>query len=321
MRRILTLVVAYALLLLITACSSGGGVTPPPSTARAATSGDPVIVAAGDIACDPDSPYFSGDDPRYCQDERTADLIRRINPDKVIALGDTQYTDGTAAEYKASYARSWGKPDIKDKTKPVVGNHEYHTKDANGYRDYFGNPGGSDLAYSYKIGSWRVFAANSNCAELAKPGRPGSCSGQAAWIKKTMTDSPTKCTIAAWHHPRRTDVSNHYPGASEVAGLEQAFYDRRGEVVLNGHAHSIEISSKVTPSGVKSSVGAKHFTIGSGGKESRLPWRHLFKPGWTTYRTNSEHAVLKMTLHADSYDYEVININNKVLASGTRSCF
>jgi Calcineurin-like phosphoesterase len=328
MRRIITLVVAM-LVLAGAGCKAGQEPpTPSPDTASAAVprtgtpaaTGDPVIAAAGDIACDPSSPRFNGSDPKYCQDEKTADVVRNINPDKVIALGDEQYTDGTLPEFQKSYARSWGKPDIKDKTKPVVGNHEYHTTNAKGYRDFFGNPGGDDLAYSYKIGDWRVFSLNSNCAELAKPGRPGSCSGQAAWMKKTMKDSPTKCTIAAWHHPRRTDVANHYPGASEVAGFEQAFYDSRGDVVLNGHAHSVEVSAKVTPAGNSSSRGVKHFTIGSGGKESYLPWQHSSKPSWNTYRTNSHHAVLQLVLHPTSYDYELKATDGSTLFSGTRNC-
>lgn len=320
MRRILAVAVAFVILLLVPACTQSKE-GPSPSAPARAVGGDPVIAAAGDIACDPDSSYFLGWRSAYCQDQKTADVVRDINPEKVIALGDTQYTEGRLSDYHKSYDRSWGKPDIKDRTTPVVGNHEYLTKNAQGYRDYFGNPGARDLAYSYKIGEWRVFILNSNCAELAKPGVVGSCSGQTAWMKKTMTDSPTKCTIAAWHHPRRTDVSNHYPGASSVAGFEQAFYDKRGEIVLNGHAHTVEVSNKITPSGNNSSRGSKHFTIGSGGKESRLPWRHSSEPSWTSYRNNATHAVLKLTLHPTSYDYALVEVGGKVLFEGTRSCF
>lgn len=322
-RRIFTFLAAMALLWTLGSCTQPkheSNTNVP--TARAATTEDPVIVAAGDIACDPDSAYFYGNNPKYCQDEATADRVRAINPDKVIALGDTQYTEGTDEQYAKSYSRSWGKDDIKSKTLAVVGNHEYRTKNAQGYRNFFGDPGARDLAYSYKVNdNWRIFVLNSNCSELAKPGVAGSCSGQTDWMKTTMADSPTKCTIAAFHHPRRTDVSVHYPGSTAVSGFEQGFYDRRGEIILNGHAHSVEISNKITPSGSNSSRGTKHFTIGSGGKESGLAWEHSTKPSWTDYRVNNEHAVLKLTLHSSSYDYELVDIDGNVLRSGTRDCF
>ena len=330
-RRIFTVAVAWALLFWLGSCTEAKSPEEPNTpTARAAAPADPTIVAAGDIACDPDSAYFSGSDPRFCQDVKTADRVRAINPSKVIVLGDTQYTDGTASEYAKSYSRSWGKDDIKPKTLPVVGNHEYHTNNAQGYRDYFAGMdlGGADFATSWKLNAnWRIFRLNSNCSELAKPGVTGSCSGQVAWMKKTMTDSPNEvhhcCVPSPIPYERGQPLPRHDLLLAEPTTrlIEQAFYDKRGEIVLNGHAHSIEISNKITPGGSNSDRGVKHFTIGSGGKESKKAWKNATKPGWTDYRINSEHAVLKLTLKASSYDYQLINVDGKVLREGTRNCF
>lgn len=325
MRRILAVGAAVALCITLGSCRTTGqdtSNTSPVTTAAAeVTTPYPTVVAAGDIACDPAHQYFNGGSAQWCKDRETANRVRAINPYKVIALGDLQYEDATLSKFQQSYGRSWGQSDIKTRTYPVVGNHEYKTANAQGYRDYFGNPGDSDLAYSKTIGGWRVFFLNSNCAELDKAGVSGSCAGQVSWMKETMTNSPTKCSIAAFHHPRRTDVANHYPGTTTVAGIEQAFYDKRGEIILNGHAHSIEISNKITPSGANSDRGVKHFTIGSGGKENLKPWQSATKPGWTDYRNNGEHAVLKLTLKPTSYDYAVVDIDGNTLRSGTRNCF
>jgi hypothetical protein len=319
MRRILAVLVAWTILILLPACKdepTGKPLTTDPAgaTATAVTtiSGDPVIAAAGDIACDPDSAYFSGISSKYCQDKKTADLVREIDPDKVIALGDLQYSNGELSEFQKSYSRSWGQPDIKDKTLPIVGNHEYNTSNAQGFRDYF-DKSDPDLSTSVKIGDWRVFLLNSNCTKV-------NCTSIANWMKKTMSEKPTACTLAAWHHPYRTDVANHYPGQSASKVFEDVIYGNRGEVVLNGHAHSLEISNKITPSGTKSTRGIKHFTVGSGGKESYKAWKHSTKPSWTDYRINSKHAVLKMTLHPSSYDYQLIATDGSVLRSGTRNC-
>ena len=63
----------------------------------------------------------------------TSDLVLGLNPDAVLALGDTQYERGAYADFLASWAASWGR--LGDKVYPVVGNHEYLTPGAAGYFD------------------------------------------------------------------------------------------------------------------------------------------------------------------------------------------
>ena len=129
---------------------------------------DPVLVAAGDIACDPADPHFAEDGGNYCEQNLTADLVESQNPSMVAAVGDLQYESGTLSAFQASYDPTWGR--FKGITRPSVGNHEYMTVNAQGYRDYWANRGGADLAYAYNLGTWRIYVLNSNCAELAKPG-------------------------------------------------------------------------------------------------------------------------------------------------------
>ena len=93
----------------------------------AAAAGDPVIAAAGDIACDPAQTAFNGGDGRagVCQQKATYDLLTQIDPAAVLALGDTQYYCGGFDAFSNSYALSWGK--LRAKTYPVPGNHEFLT--------------------------------------------------------------------------------------------------------------------------------------------------------------------------------------------------
>ena len=58
----------------------------------------------------------------------------------VLALGDIQYEDGAGADFDLSYDPAWGR--VKAITRPVPGNHEYHTPGAAGYYDYFGTAAG-----------------------------------------------------------------------------------------------------------------------------------------------------------------------------------
>src|SRR3954470_7762996 len=143
--------------LLLAALALAGGAAP----ARAA---DPVVVAAGDIAC---GPAETGVFP--CQQVATSGLAVGMNPRAVLALGDAQYNSGSLSDFNAFYGPSWGR--LKAITRPVVGNHEYGSPSATGYFDYYNGAGRStgragprgDGWYSFNVGSWHLVALNTNC--------------------------------------------------------------------------------------------------------------------------------------------------------------
>src|SRR3954469_3386314 len=152
-----------------------------------AVSSDPVLVAAGDIACDPASPYATGTSAANCQAGATADTVVGLAPQYVLPLGDTQYSDAanqgeqpTLAQYTNGYGQPWGRRGSRlpsTTVRPVAGNHEYGDmsetsapplSNASNFFSYFG-PGGlnqlppgvtspASAWYSYDIpvngGSW-----------------------------------------------------------------------------------------------------------------------------------------------------------------------
>jgi hypothetical protein len=63
---------------------------------------DPVIAAAGDIACDPTANTGA---PANCDQAATAQQIVNLNPTAVLTLGDNQYESNTASQYAASSTR------------------------------------------------------------------------------------------------------------------------------------------------------------------------------------------------------------------------
>src|SRR5207237_4010687 len=87
-----------------------------------------VLVGAGDIA---DCTDLSGA-------EATAKLLEKI-PGTVIAIGDLAYPDGSRENFTC-YNKTWGR--VKDRTRPAVGNHEFHSKAATYYFEYFGQAAG-----------------------------------------------------------------------------------------------------------------------------------------------------------------------------------
>src|SRR5690242_1217821 len=88
--------------------------------ARAAS--DPVIAAAGDIACDPTSLNFNDGQGKQnaCRQKYTSDLLLKADLAAVLPLGDVQYYCGGYQSFLQSYGPSWGR--VKSISHPVVGN-------------------------------------------------------------------------------------------------------------------------------------------------------------------------------------------------------
>ena len=144
---------AMLLACMAAALTAAPGVGQPRTATRTVT-----LVGAGDIAgCD------------FKADRATARLLGKT-PGTVFTLGDNAYPDGTRAQFRHCYDRTWGK--YKKRTKPAAGNHEYYTSGAKPYFDYFGRRAGkpSKGYYAYDRGSWHLVALNSNCKEV-----PGGC--------------------------------------------------------------------------------------------------------------------------------------------------
>ncbi|HSD80694.1 MAG TPA: hypothetical protein VLB47_08535, partial [Solirubrobacteraceae bacterium] len=84
---------------------------PLPSPEPPAPPRDPLIAAAGDIACNASEEAFAGGagTARRCAQTRTSDLLLELDPTYVLPLGDEQYYRGTLEDFMASYDPSWGR--------------------------------------------------------------------------------------------------------------------------------------------------------------------------------------------------------------------
>ena len=54
----------------------------------------------------------------------------------MLPLGDLAYQDGSKTDFDNCYAPTWGR--FRDRSRPVLGNHEYVQKGAAPYFDYSG---------------------------------------------------------------------------------------------------------------------------------------------------------------------------------------
>ena len=300
----LTLLVAVALL--STRCGGDGppvSPTPPvvsfpPATEPAPTPivPDAVLVGAGDIGmCTPEV-------------GATAQLLERT-PGTVIAVGDLAYPSGSASDFASCYDPTWGR--VKDRTRPAPGNHDYQTDRAAPYYAYFGENAGPPGRgyYSYRAGAWLVLSLNSNVSGATD-------SPQAAWVRATLADNPTNCTLAYWHHPLFTSGPN---GDNAVMrDIWRILQDGGADVVISAHDHLYERFAAQDANGRASPLaGLRQFTVGTGGA-------HLYQP--KAIHTNSEvigdaHGVLRLTLRASSYDWQFVSVAGKAFTDfGTGQC-
>lgn len=271
--------------------------TPPPSN-------DPVLVGAGDIA----SCSSTGD-------EATANLLDGI-AGTVITLGDNAYDNGTASEFTNCYGPSWGRHLAR--TMPSAGNHEYNTLNATGYYGYFGTAAGDPGKgyYSYDLGAWHIIVLNSNSSCTTISCAAGS--PQETWLRADLAAHANVCTLAYWHHPRFNSGASHGNNTA-VAPFWDALYQYGADVILNGHEHVYERFAPQTPAAVADpAAGIRQFTVGTGGRSHYT---------FGTIQPNSEvrdatsYGVLKLTLHATSYDWQFVPVAGATFTdSGTGSC-
>ncbi len=268
-----------------------------------ATQQEAVLIGAGDIA---DCSDLAGA-------EATAKLLE-ANPGTVMALGDLAYPNGRPGDFKC-YHRTWGR--VKDRTRPAVGNHEFHSTGASYYFQYFGSAAGDPKTgyYSYDLGAWHIVVLNSECQQV------GGCeagSSQEKWLRADLAAHPVGCTLAYFHKPRFSSGLNH-GNDPEVGAFWQALYDYNAELILNGHDHDYERFAPQDPGGnADPKRGIREFVVGTGGKNHREFGIHKSN---SEVRNNDAFGVLKLTLKTTGYDWKFIPEAGKTFTdSGSGSC-
>lgn len=277
------------------------------------------VATAGDIACD------------GCAQSATAGLIDQlISADGVAAvlvLGDLAYASGSAAEFQAYYAPSWGRAEILQISHPVPGNHEYASGSASDYFDYFNGPGSAggpagpsgDGYYSFDLGAWHIIGLNSSDACRFVP--CGATSAQHDWLVADLAAHPSLCTLAFWHHPR-FQAGTTSGELTAAAPLWNALYEAGVDVVLNGHEHGYQQLSPLDESGqLDVSHGIRTFVVGTGGGDFDTTFGGPRLGALETSITGT-HGVLELTLSPAGYQWQFISVDGSrpSTASGTGIC-
>jgi alkaline phosphatase len=275
------LVIVTGLVIVTIFVTSPGGELVPVGSLPATPEGSRVMLAVGDIGhCDGQA------------DDAVAELARAL-PGQVAILGDIAYPDGSAQDFADCFDPAWGA--IKDRLRPVPGNHEYDTNGAAAYFDYFADAAGraDEGWYSFDHGDWHVVALNTNCSET---GGCGPDSPQLAWLRADLRDNPAECTVALMHHPRFS--TGRHGDTDAVDPLWDALAAAGADLVLAGHDHSYE---RLRGDGMRS------FVVGTGGRSLY----QFFRPpsSRTEERQDSSYGLLWLALGDGSYEWRFISVS------------
>jgi hypothetical protein len=286
------------------------------------------LVGAGDIAsCESDG--YDDDDKDHDKKKKQRKRTRLSNPVTgvsatgrlldslvrgggsvvVFTAGDNAYGEGTPGQFAGCYDQNWGRH--RSITRPSPGNHDYKTRGARGYFDYFGDlagPSGRGY-YSYDLADWHMISLNSEIETSAG-------SAQERWLRDDLKGTTKRCVLAYWHQPRFS--SGKHGSLDAMQPLWEALYEHGAELVLNGHDHDYERFAPQTPDGERDEArGIRQFVAGTGGRSLRAFESPVAN---SEVRYNRTHGLLKMTLGADSYSWEFIPVSGSFRDTGRGRC-
>lgn len=189
-----------------------------------AYSGDPVLAAVGDGA------------DGTSRGNGIADLVYDSGATTLLQLGDV-YERGTRTEFANHYGPAdfddasgtarWGR--LASFTLPTGGNHELHSTSDDGWDDYWHH---RPLYYTEVVGGVRIVALASECSRV---GGCGAGSAMYQWANSVLQANTLPCVVGIWHRPVISSVED----ASAMAPLWALLANNGGDLVLNGHTHSM----------------------------------------------------------------------------------
>lgn len=245
--------------------------------------------------------------------EATAALARRLlagHADAIIlALGDNAYNSGRHHEYQDHYTPTWGQADLLGRTWSCPGNHDYRTSGASPYFEYFGEARAGTPRRSYyslplPSAGWHLVSLNSEIDQDAH-------SPQLQWLRADLKERRFVPILAIWHRPRWG--SGAHRDSKKPRWFVNEMYAARAEIVLNGHAHHYERFAPQRPDQIPDPHGLRQFIVGTGGR--RLQGRSKDTPN-SEYARFDQFGVMKLTLRHDSYRWEFVAVDDRVLDRG-----
>ena len=250
-------------------------------------------------------------DTGWCGSPALAPIARLFErfDGEILLAGDLAYPSGTIQEFRNCFDPSFGR--FKSRMRASPGNHDYVSSvSAQSYFDYFGDRSGPNRLgyYAFKAGEWTVLMLNSNVPI-------GRNSAQFAFVRNTMQQAPTRCTMAVLHHP--FDSSGVNGPTPALRDMWELMYNLNGDVVVAGHDHVYERHAPVNTDQRKDDArGIRQFTVGTGGAPLYNKVRHALNSEFFA----ANYGILRLKLDPALYEWQFIDMNGNVLDRGLNVC-
>ena len=301
----------FILPLLVSALSVAAGLTLYSGDVGAAA-GDPVIAAAGDIACDPHELELQRRQRNHhaCQQKCDVRPARSAAAPRPSSSSATTSTTAAGTRLPAVLRPQLGPGEVdhspvrRQPRVPHVGRRtdcNSANAGAAGYFKYFGAAAGhaGKGYYSYDVGTWHLIALNSNCADA---GGCGPTSPQGKWLQARPRGPHEPLHARVLAHPA---VQLGRPGDANSKAL---FWTRS----------TTPTPTWCWPGTITSTSGSRRRTPprrGSGARHPRVRRRHRRRephvvharsPRTARSATTPTFGVLMMTLHSTGYDWSFV---------------
>ena len=334
--------------------ASSSGVAADSTTAPEAdlTGSGPRLAAVGDLVCafgaSPPPHHAASNEHGVCKPRQVARLVTKGDYDAFIPLGDLQYSYGGYWRYVKYWDRYYG--DVKNITRPIIGNHEAYNGLFEGYYRYFGKRAHPPKGYySFNLGDWHVMALNSQmCRNKAwglkvhvKSGKTstgfdkwisplpgGGCAPGDPMMKWAARDleknADSQCTLAVFHHPLYRFYANQplFNPKADQQPLVQLLYENGVDLALNGHHHNYQRWAPMDAEGNMVEDGMASITVGTGGDSYQPVPEDREQPEQLEAIQTGTYGILDLELLDGGYRFEFIGIpgDPEYQDAGTGTC-
>jgi len=298
-------IIGIASILALSACGGSSEANESTTTTESVVEETLTLVAVGDISCS-QAQRNSGD--YDCADEQVANLVRQIDPDYALLLGDIQYNSHTVENFDRNFGVIW--KDIIPISMPIPGNHEYAEGGAKGYYAKWGEQFGPTGYYSRLLNNdWVLMGLNTNdqCTDVGC----GKESEQYAWFGAELNKYSQQCVIPMMHQPRYS--SGNHGSNKAVAEIFDLMDGNNVPLVLTAHDHHYERFETYKGQDQE----PVQFVVGTGGKGLRSVGQAI--PG-SVKMIDDEHGVLVIEIRGKVVSTYFIDIDGNILDSHTITC-
>jgi len=245
------------------------------------------------------------------QQDDVANLVKSLNPDFIVHVGDVNQGDSgnydyecgeNYHEYIGNYTGSYGTGASVNMFFPVLGNHDVSSS----YLSFFtlpgisGNTSGNESYYDYVQGPVHLFVINSNSGT-------SQTSAQGVWLQSQLAASTSTWNLVYFHHTAYSSCPKH----GSTTAMQWPFEDWGADAVFSGHNHVYE---RVLKDADSDGINMPYFTVGLGG---------FGKDSFTTavsgsqVRYNSDFGVLIAEASDSSITFEFHNLSNSTIDTYT----